>query len=279
MVRDHSPRPRSRPLRALRAIAGGAVSILLVLFALWLLKMLYFDRSWEEEMLSRYRDRDQAGQGVAQRAAPQQRFHLDIPHSLDTLLDPPVCFTCHTAYPHRRDVRARAYLNMHGAFLACEVCHFRPAQDTPVEFVWFTDKGDRPVRQVNGSRGVYGAHIYPARRDNQGHLQRLGKRVNEPEWARLAQELERLTPGERLALQTPADAQRFQRVHTGVLDPPLDCAECHRVGGLLDFAELGYDPPMVHRLEHLEVVEMLTGTTQFYFPDLRGTLTPIEASP
>jgi hypothetical protein len=267
MFRRHPPR---HPLlvRVIRSALGWTAAAALVVFALWLLKLLYIDRSWEEEMMSRYRIRGQA-QAALQREPPPPRFHLDIPYSLDTLLDPPVCFTCHTAYPHMRDVRSRAYLNMHGAFLACEVCHHRPQEGESLEYVWITDRGDQPVRDVEGSRGVYGAHIYPARRSAEGHLERLGKRVNDPRWAALAEQAAGLSSPEQHALRGPA--------HDDNTGTPLDCRECHRVGGVLDFTALGYAPPMVTRLEHLEVVEMLQGTTQFYFPDLRGTITSVQA--
>jgi hypothetical protein len=252
-------------------LVGTIVVVILVTFSIWLVKILYFDKSWEEEMLSRYRSRE------AEKTAPRppvsaQRFHLDIPYSLDTLLDPPVCFSCHTAYPHRQDVRRRSYLNMHGAFLGCEVCHHRPAQGEAVEYDWYTDRGDRPVRQVTGSRGVYGAHIYPAQRNADGHYERLGKRVNDPRWRDLA---------EAVAKPLPADELQglIRSAHDELQGPPLDCTECHRVGGVLDFTELGYDPPQVNRMEHLEVVSMIEGTTHFYFPDLRGTLASTEASP
>ncbi|NUP90552.1 MAG: hypothetical protein HUU25_12165 [Candidatus Sumerlaeia bacterium] len=262
-----SPRPLA--IRLLRSVAGWASILLLGAFALWLLKLLYIDRSWEEEMMGRYRSRERTNPPA--RVVNPQRFHLDIPYSLDTLLDPPVCFSCHTAYPHRANERSRSYLNMHGAFLACEVCHTRPGETGAFEYVWFSDRGDQPVREVEGSRGVYGAHIFPAVRDGEGRLRRLGKRVNEPEWFDLSERVQGMPESERAAAAIPA--------HSEVRENPIDCRECHRAQGLLDFRALGYSAPMAARLERLEVVEMLEGTTRFHFPDLRGTVTALESSP
>jgi hypothetical protein len=36
------------------------------------------------------------------------------------------CTNCHLAPPHTKNLRARAFLNMHTEFIACETCHMRP---------------------------------------------------------------------------------------------------------------------------------------------------------
>jgi hypothetical protein len=241
-------------------------------FSLWLLHLLYFDKSWEQEMLTRYRRREvQAVSDVARAEAMRRRFHIKIPFSLDALTDPPVCFTCHTPYPHREDERARTYLNMHGTFLSCEVCHHRPEESEEIEYVWISDQTDQVVGDVEGDRGVYGAHVFPARRGVLGRVERLGKRVSEPRWAEFAERAAAADQEGREAMRDP--------VHDEVLEDPLECRDCHEPGGVMDFQALGYSPLRSGRLERLEVVAMLEETVEFHFPDLRGILTPALASP
>lgn len=40
------------------------------------------------------------------------------------------CTGCHLAPPHTKDLRSRAFLNMHTEFIACETCHMRPENVT-----------------------------------------------------------------------------------------------------------------------------------------------------
>jgi len=42
-----------------------------------------------------------------------------------------LCHQCHDRTPHRRSVRKRAFLNMHGRQIACETCHWRPQGMSP----------------------------------------------------------------------------------------------------------------------------------------------------
>ncbi len=54
----------------------------------------------------------------------------------------PFCLRCHLPLPHRRDERARTFLNMHGRFIACETCHFRPA-GVELEYRWLAYGGEQ----------------------------------------------------------------------------------------------------------------------------------------
>jgi DNA-directed RNA polymerase subunit M/transcription elongation factor TFIIS len=46
------------------------------------------------------------------------------------------CRNCHGPLPHSKQLRTRAFNNMHVRFIACETCHFRP-KDTELTFLWF----------------------------------------------------------------------------------------------------------------------------------------------
>ncbi len=46
------------------------------------------------------------------------------------------CRQCHGPLPHSKQLRTRAFNNMHVRYIACETCHFRP-EDVKFEYVWF----------------------------------------------------------------------------------------------------------------------------------------------
>jgi len=44
------------------------------------------------------------------------------------------CLSCHTPLPHNNDIKQRAFLNMHGNFIACQTCHNTGSEG---EYHWF----------------------------------------------------------------------------------------------------------------------------------------------
>jgi RNase P subunit RPR2 len=54
------------------------------------------------------------------------------------------CRDCHGPLPHSKQLRSRAFMNMHVRFIACETCHFRP-KDTPLEYHWYDYEKQQPV--------------------------------------------------------------------------------------------------------------------------------------
>jgi DNA-directed RNA polymerase subunit M/transcription elongation factor TFIIS len=46
------------------------------------------------------------------------------------------CTSCHLQPPHTKNVRSRAFLNMHTQFIACESCHFRP-ENIKFKYQWY----------------------------------------------------------------------------------------------------------------------------------------------
>lgn len=45
------------------------------------------------------------------------------------------CTTCHLAPPHTKNLRSRAFLNMHTEYIACETCHLRP-ENVDFQYQW-----------------------------------------------------------------------------------------------------------------------------------------------
>ena len=45
------------------------------------------------------------------------------------------CTTCHLSPPHTKNLRSRAFLNMHTEYIACETCHLRP-KNVEFQYQW-----------------------------------------------------------------------------------------------------------------------------------------------
>jgi len=54
------------------------------------------------------------------------------------------CRNCHLPLPHQKQLRNRAFNNMHVRFIACETCHFRP-KDLKFDYLWFDYEHDQTV--------------------------------------------------------------------------------------------------------------------------------------
>ncbi len=57
------------------------------------------------------------------------------------------CTECHLSLPHQKSVRARAFLNMHTDYIACETCHYRPEQSA-FTYAWL----DMPQQKLLGAQ-------------------------------------------------------------------------------------------------------------------------------
>jgi len=54
------------------------------------------------------------------------------------------CTTCHLSPPHTKNLRARAFLNMHTEFIACETCHMRP-ENVSFKYQWLDYRSQQVV--------------------------------------------------------------------------------------------------------------------------------------
>lgn len=55
------------------------------------------------------------------------------------------CTGCHLSPPHTKSIRARAFLNMHTQFIACETCHMRP-ENVKFDYQWFDYRNQQIVK-------------------------------------------------------------------------------------------------------------------------------------
>ena len=61
------------------------------------------------------------------------------------------CRNCHSPLPHSKQLRTRAFNNMHVRFVACETCHFKP-KDLTFEFNWLDYLSKQ---KINGNTSLF----------------------------------------------------------------------------------------------------------------------------
>ncbi len=198
-----------------------------------------------------------------------RHFHnvVDYPQ-LDQSMRP-VCYICHSDYPHSKNKKVRALLNMHTQFFVCETCHIKD-EGKQIAYKWYN----------------------PFDKDPKGPF--FGTSYN-PETGNLADvedQFSKITPyfviGEQLvsAIQHQDDdlAQDYMRVrdqltpvqrenvkkkfHVSTKPKGHECKVCHSRKGLLDFRKLRFAENRIVDLEQLNIAGMITKYEKFYIPNL-----------
>ena len=192
---------------------------------------------------------------------------------------PSTCIRCHGNAPHAESKKARAFLNMHTFYLACETCHSQPeAGAAPWTFHWYDKKtgkavtNPREIRQIEDSYrrerkrghefpayGDYGAKISPEA--NAGGVPTLLHDAKDMAFAnRYLQEREHIGPEEK--------KQRLGVAHQKISKEAVRCQSCHREDNpYIPFASLGYPPTRLRELANNPVVSMVQKYEQFYIPN------------
>jgi len=177
------------------------------------------------------------------------------------------CIKCHGPSPHSRSIKERAFLNMHGLFISCQVCHVHEQEGiAPDRFGWIaiTDGKltDNP-EMVEGVWGEYGAKIIAVKgpQDNphpvtleeeEACAEKMRKRMNE------------------LNDQQKVIGNKF--IHRRCVETPVRCSQCHNSEkAFLPYAALGYSKQRAAFLVSAEVADLAEHYETFYLPNLLNT--------
>lgn len=185
------------------------------------------------------------------------------------------CDYCHSNIPHRKDKQARAFRNMHGYFLACEVCHFyKNMVSRKITYSWVTTRDKKPInsplglvssenRQKNRPgqvRGNYNARIIPWIRQTRDVFVILNK-------SPLAEADYILDNHEYMSDLETKNA--IESIHTDLTRKPYKCDACHTdKNAILSYAELGYSTEDTDRLMDIEIASVIDEYNKFHFPNL-----------
>lgn len=197
-----------------------------------------------------------------------RRFHDSVPVvTVDENLRPSECLLCHSMLPHQKELKTRAYLNLHSRFMTCESCHAKPEDRVSANFAWL----DLRVKVEGDPAMPYKLLEEPADTGLDNFTSLLGIKVGgQPLFADLGSERAK----EYLANSAPMTQARMQdtkdtfhdRVQSGV-GTGATCTECHVAeGGLLDFQAVGFDENRVRALRSSAITASVSDNEIFFLP-------------
>jgi hypothetical protein len=249
-----------------------------LVFGLWLLSLVYlhgfdlktsislskYTKEKEEYVYKLIRKKDEP--------IPREHFHMIDEYVERQDPNPPICFLCHGAYPHGKEKKVRALLNMHTGFIACYVCHARKdepdengrAKNKIAEFLWVDRTTGEFNNTADGEYGKYHAKIYPITLNEYNT-----RKIFSPITPEAAQQFLSL----KLELKTKEFEEAKAKLHEPLSKKPVFCSDCHQKEGYLDFKKLGFPKRRIEHLVSSEIVGMIDKYKTFYLPsviDFRG---------
>jgi len=182
----------------------------------------------------------------------------------------PVCYICHSDYPHSKSKKVRAMLNMHTQFFVCETCHIEEKYGASVVYKWYNPLDKDP-------KGPFFGTSYDPQTGNLVEVEdqfskiapyfRVGGELQSAlqiQDAPLAQDYvkvrDKLTPEQRDNVK--------KKFHVNIKPKGHDCKKCHDEKGILDFKKLGYSENRIMDLKQLNIAGMITKYEKFYIPNL-----------
>jgi len=201
-----------------------------------------------QQQVEQARPDQQALQHSAEKLRDQQKIEIQekllIPpfHKQDGELETApsaFCRNCHGPLPHSKQVRSRAFMNMHVRFIACETCHFRP-KDTPLQYRWYDYDKHQPVagkglfrlgqKLDNGKQRPANPKIAPFYQDQPAFA------VKDDNFGRgIAEQWKNASLEDKIPLRA--------KTHLPLEKKGPACGDCHNSEkGLLNLPELGATP-------------------------------------
>jgi len=188
-----------------------------------------------------------------------------LPESLQ-----PACFICHSEYPHSKDKRVRALLNMHTQYIVCETCHIDTDVKKAVVYKWYNPFTADPKGPFLGTRydpdtgnllNVENkfSKIAPFYKEGDQLISTIHLQD-----APLAKDYmtirDRLSPDQRGIVT--------KKFHSNIKPKGHECQECHTEKGLLNFEDLEFSNKRAVDLRELNIAGMITKYEKFYLPNL-----------
>ncbi len=182
----------------------------------------------------------------------------------------PVCYICHSDYPHSKSKKIRALLNMHTQFFVCETCHIEEKKGMEIVYKWYNPLDADP-------QGPFFGTSYDAETGNLVEVEDKFSKIAayfkkddtlestiQKQDAPLALDYmkvrDRLTPEQRDNVK--------KKFHVHIKPKGHECKKCHSKKGILDFRKLGFAENRVVDLEQLNITGMITKYEKFYIPKL-----------
>jgi len=182
----------------------------------------------------------------------------------------PVCFICHSDFPHSKSKKIRALLNMHTQYFVCETCHIKEKEGAKIVYQWYNPLNDKPS-------GPFFGTSYDPETGNIAKVKDLLSKIApyfktgntiesaiQVQDAPLAQDYmkvrDKLTPEQRDGVKN--------KFHVNIKPKGYECNDCHAKDSILDFKKLGFAENRIVDLEELNIKGLITKYKNFYLPNL-----------
>jgi len=161
------------------------------------------------------------------------------------------CLSCHLPLPHNKNPKLRAFLNMHGNFVACQTCHAATRADS---FQWLDVKHRQVVNVLPSGVPLMAVQLVPVREGQVGYTG-----AADADFQKLL-----TTTGSDLQRRDALCREQFR----GQPDQVLNCQNCHTDReAVLDWQTLGYAPERIARLTSLSIPSVFQKYDNFYIPE------------
>ncbi len=186
----------------------------------------------------------------------------------------PVCFICHSDYPHSKTKKVRSLLNMHTQYFVCETCHIKEDEDTKkdtkVVYTWYNPYDDNPKGPFFGTSYDAETGKLVEVEDKLSKIAPYFKKDGDLSSAIQVQDAplakdymkvrDTLTPEQRDGIK--------MKFHVNVKPKGHECNICHSEDGIFDYGKLGFSKNRTADLKQLNVKGLITKYDDFYLPNL-----------
>ncbi len=182
----------------------------------------------------------------------------------------PICYICHSDYPHSKNKKVRALLNMHTQFFVCETCHIEDKKEYDVIYKWYNPMDSNPQGPFFGTGYNPETGSLEEVDDNFSKIAPFFKKgdavtsaiqIQDSDLAQdYAKVKDQLTPEQRDNVK--------KKFHLNIKPKGHECKACHSKKSILKFKEMGFASNRTIDLQQLNITGLVTKYEKFYIPNL-----------
>lgn len=237
----------------------GAIFLILVSFALWLIWLTYFREYFDTGIMIHQ-------SGLANNSEInidgnyKKRFHGGVLKNAGMSSATTMCLICHEDMPHSKSREKRAFLNAHDYFMTCEVCHVGYAEGQSIVYRWV----DIRTGQLQHKRSGDGEYLITPVTIIDGNEVMPDDGLDR---APMLVYSEKMKQG--LASK---DDEVWEMSHKNFLSDPISCVDCHNKERtpFLPLSALSYSDSRKEELSTIPVAGMVRKYEQFFLPNFTG---------
>ncbi|MBI5409811.1 MAG: hypothetical protein HZA14_10640 [Nitrospirae bacterium] len=234
-------------------------------------------------------------------ASALSKYHEKEKFAITRLDDKTSCRVCHPLYPHSRNKKVRAFLNMHTGYTLCEVCHLKKENLKNLTYEWKEPEHFEFTGEPYGTHHKREAAEEKEESEDEGVISKMLKIFSaKEESAEGTKKTEYLISriavfssekGEKKVLMNTGDNERAREFlakeknmnpqdrdnelkffHRDIARKEISvaCNECHSPNGIIDFKKIGFNDKKVKDLQYLNIKSLITKYETFILPNLFG---------